>query len=186
MLLEDNRNGALDALFRHQLTDLLATRLLAAHTGSPSSFQPTTGGLSPKVLLRAIERLRSDSEADVSLAALASEAGLVALPLLPRLQGKHRALTACLAAPTPARAGHEHAARHRHFGRVSRRGAWLFLANRFRCGVQEADRRNPERLAKAHGLAAIALQIRQSLWGSRSSDPLDHRHGPHQTDGDGQ
>ncbi len=32
--------------------------------------------LSPKVLLRAIERLRSDSDADVSLAALASDAGL--------------------------------------------------------------------------------------------------------------
>lgn len=69
-------NGALDALFRHQLTDLLATRLLAAHTGSPATFQPTMGGLSPKVLLRAIERLRSDSDADVSLDALASDAGL--------------------------------------------------------------------------------------------------------------
>jgi len=67
---------ALDALFRQQLTDLLATRLLAAHTGSPTTFQPTMGGLSPKVLLRAIERLRSESDADVSLAALASEAGL--------------------------------------------------------------------------------------------------------------
>jgi AraC family transcriptional regulator len=69
-------NGALDTLFRHQLTDLLATRLLAAHTGSPTTFQPTIGGLSPKVLLRAIERLRSDSDTDVSLAALASDAGL--------------------------------------------------------------------------------------------------------------
>ena len=39
----------------------------------------------------------------------------VALPLLPRLQGKHRAFTACLAAPVPARAGHEHAARHRRY-----------------------------------------------------------------------
>ena len=69
-------NAALDALFRHQLTDLLATRLLAAHTGSPTTFQPTMGGLSPKALRRAIERLRSDSDADVSLAALASDAGL--------------------------------------------------------------------------------------------------------------
>jgi AraC family transcriptional regulator len=69
-------NAALDALFRQQVTDLLATRLLAAHTGSPTTFQPTMGGLSPKVLLRAIERLRSDSDADVSLAALASDAGL--------------------------------------------------------------------------------------------------------------
>jgi AraC family transcriptional regulator len=69
-------NEALDALFRQQLTDLLATRLLAAHTGSPTTIQPTRGGLAPKTLLRAIERLRSDSDADVSLAALASEAGL--------------------------------------------------------------------------------------------------------------
>jgi AraC family transcriptional regulator len=70
-------NGALDTLFRHQLTDLLATRVLAAHTGSPATtIQPIMGGLSPKVLLRATERLRSDSDADVSLAALASDAGL--------------------------------------------------------------------------------------------------------------
>src|SRR5712671_1071208 len=69
-------NGALDTLFRHQLTDLLATRVLVAHTGSPTTIQPTMGGLSPKVLLRATERLRSDSDADVSLAALASDAGL--------------------------------------------------------------------------------------------------------------
>jgi AraC family transcriptional regulator len=69
-------NGALDSLFRHQLTDLLATRVLAAHTGSPTTLQPTLGGLSPNVLRRAVERLRSDSDADVSLAALASDAGL--------------------------------------------------------------------------------------------------------------
>ena len=68
--------AALDALFRHQLTDLLATRLLAAHFGAPATLLPAMGGLSPKVLGRAIERLRSDSEADVSLAALASDAGL--------------------------------------------------------------------------------------------------------------
>lgn len=69
-------NGVLDTLFRHQVTDLLTTRVLAAHTGSPATFQPTMGGLSPKVLLRAIERLRSDSDADVSLDALASDADL--------------------------------------------------------------------------------------------------------------
>jgi AraC family transcriptional regulator len=68
--------AALDALFRHQLTDLLATRLLVAHSGSPATFKPVMGGLSPKVLRRAIERLRSDSNADVSLAALAEDAGL--------------------------------------------------------------------------------------------------------------
>jgi len=69
-------SAALDSLFRHQLTDLLTTRLLAAHAGSPATFQPVMGGLSPKVLGRAIERLRSDSDADVSLAALAADAGL--------------------------------------------------------------------------------------------------------------
>ncbi|WP_441244786.1 helix-turn-helix transcriptional regulator [Tardiphaga sp. 768_D3_N2_1] len=69
-------NAALDALFRQQVTDLLATRLLAAHTGAPAAFQQTVGGLAPKTLLRAIERLRSDSDTDVSLSALASDAGL--------------------------------------------------------------------------------------------------------------
>jgi AraC family transcriptional regulator len=69
-------NEALDALFRQQLTDLLATRLLAAHTGSPNTIQLVKGGLAPKTLLRAIERLRSGSDADLSLAALSSEAGL--------------------------------------------------------------------------------------------------------------
>ncbi|MFC5067279.1 helix-turn-helix transcriptional regulator [Flaviflagellibacter deserti] len=69
-------NEVLDTLFRQQLTDLLATRLLAAHTGSPTTIPPVMGGLAPKTLLRAIERLRSDSDADVSLATLASEAGL--------------------------------------------------------------------------------------------------------------
>jgi AraC family transcriptional regulator len=69
-------NEALDALFRQQLTDLLATRLLAAHSGSRTTIQPVRGGLTPKTLLRAIERLRSDSDMDVSLAALAADAGL--------------------------------------------------------------------------------------------------------------
>jgi AraC family transcriptional regulator len=69
-------NAALDALFRQQLTDLLATRLLAAHSGAPAQVQPVVGGLAPKVLMRAIERLRSESDADVSLAALAIDAGL--------------------------------------------------------------------------------------------------------------
>lgn len=68
--------SALDTLFRQQMTDLLATRLLTAHTSLRSTFQPAVGGLSPTVLRRAIERLRSDSDADVSLAMLASDAGL--------------------------------------------------------------------------------------------------------------
>jgi AraC family transcriptional regulator len=69
-------NEALDALFRHQLTDLLATRLLSAHAGTPTTFQRARGGLSPTTLSRAIDRLRSDSSTDVSLAALAADAGL--------------------------------------------------------------------------------------------------------------
>ena len=69
-------NEALDSLFRQQLTDLLATRMLAAHAGAPTAVQPIVGGLAPRVLMRAIERLRSESEADVSLAALAADAGL--------------------------------------------------------------------------------------------------------------
>ncbi|NEV00642.1 helix-turn-helix transcriptional regulator [Bradyrhizobium uaiense] len=69
-------NGALDTLFRQQLTELLATRLLVAHAGSSSTLQPVVGGLSPTTLRRAIERLRSDTDADVSLTALAADAGL--------------------------------------------------------------------------------------------------------------
>lgn len=66
----------LDAMFRQQLTDLLATRLLSAHAGSPPTLRPVSGGLPPRVLRRALERLRSESDADVSLAALAADAGL--------------------------------------------------------------------------------------------------------------
>jgi len=69
-------NQRLDALFRQQLTELLATRLLAAHSGVSAEVLPRSGGLSPHILRRAIERLRSDSDADVSLAALARDAGL--------------------------------------------------------------------------------------------------------------
>jgi AraC family transcriptional regulator len=69
-------NAALDALFRQQLTDLLATRILAEHTGVPTTFEPIMGGLSPHTLRGAIERLGSDSGTDVSLTALASDAGL--------------------------------------------------------------------------------------------------------------
>ncbi|WP_433960683.1 helix-turn-helix domain-containing protein [Bradyrhizobium guangdongense] len=69
-------SAVLDALFRHQLNDLLATRILAAHSGSTAILQPTLGGLAPTTLRRAIERLHSDVDTDVSLAALASDAGL--------------------------------------------------------------------------------------------------------------
>lgn len=69
-------NAALDALFRQQLADVVATRLLSAHVGARTMFQPRLGGLSPNALRRAVERLRSGSDSDVSLAALASEVGL--------------------------------------------------------------------------------------------------------------
>ena len=66
----------LDAMFRQQLTDLLATRLLSAHAAIAAPPKPVSGGLPPRILRRALERLRSESDADVSLAALASDAGL--------------------------------------------------------------------------------------------------------------
>jgi len=69
-------NAVLDALFRQRLTDIIATRILAAHIGEPTTIEPIIGGLAPHALRRAIERLRSDSDSDVSLAALASDAGL--------------------------------------------------------------------------------------------------------------
>jgi AraC family transcriptional regulator len=69
-------NGALDVLFRQQMMELLATRLVVAHAGSQTQAAPVVGGLAPKVLQRTIERLRSDSDTDVSLAALAADAGL--------------------------------------------------------------------------------------------------------------
>ncbi len=87
-------NETLDTLFRQQLSDLLATRLLSAHTGLPPAYQPALGGLSPMVLRRAIERLRSDSDADVSLAALASDAGLSRFHFCRAFKGKHGAFTA--------------------------------------------------------------------------------------------
>jgi AraC family transcriptional regulator len=63
-------------VFGQQMTDLLATRLLVAHAVSPAPVRPAIGGLSPTALRRAIERLRSDVDADVSLAALALEVNL--------------------------------------------------------------------------------------------------------------
>ena len=179
-------NAALDALFRHQLTDLLATRLLAAHTGSPAAFQPTMGGLSPTALRRAIERLRSDSDADVSLAALASDAGLSRFHFCRAFKEstglsphawlrQHRLEQAMNMLRDPD-----------DIGRVGGGGAWLCLANRVCGGVQEADRRNPERLAQARALAAIARQVRQSLWGRHSSGSLDTTVPTQITEGDKQ
>lgn len=55
---------------------LLAMRVIAAYIGQARAYHPTVGGLSPSVLRRAIDRLRSDNDADITLAALASDAGL--------------------------------------------------------------------------------------------------------------
>ena len=140
-------NAALDTLFRQQLTDLLATRLLAAHTGAPTTFQPIMGGLSPNALRRAIERLRSDSDTDVSLAALASDAGLSrfhfcrafkeSTGLSPHAWLRQHRLEQAMNMLRDTDASVVSVAS----------GAWLCLANRLRRGVQEADRRDPERLA---------------------------------------
>src|SRR5712691_9778173 len=54
--------------------------------------------------------------------------------------------------------------------------AWPFVADRFRCSVQKT----PESQASA----AITLQVRQSLWRSRRSDPLDHHGADSQPDGE--
>ena len=67
---------AIDNLFRQQLTCVLATHLLRVHAGHSPSHESAAGGLSPSALRRAIERLQSESDADVSLAALADEANL--------------------------------------------------------------------------------------------------------------
>ena len=64
------------SLFRQQLTDLLATRMLAAHAGAPTAVQPIVGGLAPRVLMRAIERLRS--ERGLTLLLITHDMGLVA------------------------------------------------------------------------------------------------------------
>jgi AraC family transcriptional regulator len=147
-------SAALDALFRQRLTYLLATCLLAAHTGSPVTTQPVIGGLSPTALRRAIERLRSDSDEDVSLTALASGAGLSrfhfcrafkeSTGLSPHAWLRQHRLEQTM---NMLRDSSESIA-------VDRSSAWLFLANRFRRGVQEADRRNPKRLAATRALAA--------------------------------
>jgi hypothetical protein len=47
-----------------------------------------------------------------------------------------------------------------------------------------AEAAKHERLVEARALAAISLQVRQSLWGSHSSDPLDHHGTPIQSDGE--
>ena len=156
-------NVVVDTLFRHQLMDLLATRLLAAHVGAPSTFQPTRGGLSPVVLRRAIERLHSDIDADVSLATLASDAGLSRFHFCRAFKEEHRAFPTCLAAPATARGGQKHAARHRRVGHLDRGRARLFFPDRVRRRLQEADRGYPEQLATACTLTASPMRGTASL-----------------------
>ena len=87
----------------------------------------------------------------------------VALPFLPRLQGEHRAFPSRLAAAIPARAGHEHAARHRRNDRFGRSGARLCLADGLRRGIQAINRRNAERLATARALAETSDRSRSAF-----------------------
>jgi hypothetical protein len=46
-------------------------------------------------------------------------------------------------------------------------------AKRLRRGVQMIDRRNSNRLPATHALAAVSLQVRQSLWGSGTHGSLE-------------
>lgn len=102
---------ALDALFRQQLTDLLATRLLSAHTGTPASTQPALGGLAPTALRHRAPALGQRRRPVARRARRRCAA--VAFPFLPRLQAEHRAVAACLVAAAPTGAGLDPAARHR-------------------------------------------------------------------------
>jgi hypothetical protein len=51
--------------------------------------------------------------------------------------------------------------------------AGLFVPNRVRPGVPEADGRNSDRLAPTRCLTAIALQVEQSLWRRRTPASLE-------------
>ena len=85
-------NAALDTLFRQQLTDLLATRLLAAHAGTPTTSSRPSAGCAECAAPR--HRTLALGQRCRRLARGARfGCRAVALPLLPRLQGKHRAFT---------------------------------------------------------------------------------------------
>jgi len=66
----------IDSLLRQQLTFVLATYLLKAHSGHSLKPLKATGVLSPRALRRALERLDSSCDNDVSLEALANDVGL--------------------------------------------------------------------------------------------------------------
>ena len=147
----------LDTLFRQQLTDLLATRILAEHTGMPTTLQPVRGAFSP-VLRRAIERLRSDSDADVSLAALASDAGLSrfhfcrafkeSAGLSPHAWLRQYRLEQAM-----------DTLRDTDVTIVGGREAWLRLADCLRRGVRNRPAK-PRAIGDTRSVATIALQYR--------------------------
>jgi hypothetical protein len=122
-------------------------------------------------------RLRLYIDADSS-SRLSHRAWPVALPLLPSLQGKHRDRTARLAAPKyrSITMNMLHDTDAWNFCRWRRSSATRLV--RLRRGVQRLAGRKPERLATPHALAAIALQVQQSLWRSCISGPLDHEGAP--------
>ncbi len=166
-------NAALDALFRQQLTDLLATRLLAAHTGSPAAIGPVTGGLAPKTLLRAIDRLRSDGDTDVSLEALASDAGLSrfhfarafkqSTGLSPHAWLRQHRLEQAMNMLRDTDAS------------VAAVAAELGYASQtaFAAAFRKLTGETPTDWRRRVASTAITLEVQQSLWRSRNSNQLD-------------
>jgi AraC family transcriptional regulator len=65
-----------EVLFREHLIGAISAHLLAHNTNASRKSERAIGGLSPSVLRRALERLQSSDDDDVSLAALAREANL--------------------------------------------------------------------------------------------------------------
>ena len=146
----------------------LATRLLAAHTGSPDTVAAgAAAGWRPRPCAAPSSACARTAMCDVSLAcagcrrpacpastsAAPSRTGTGALPAAPRLR-QHRLEQAM-----------NDAARHRRVRRLGRGRARLRLADRLCRCVSKVDRGIAKRLAATHALAAIALQSRQSRWG---------------------
>ncbi|AMD57547.1 hypothetical protein AWN88_04725 [Agrobacterium tumefaciens] len=66
----------LEALYRQQITSLIAVHLLKGPDHAAEDPGRASGGLAPHVLRTVLERLASDDELDFSLGALAAEANL--------------------------------------------------------------------------------------------------------------
>jgi AraC family transcriptional regulator len=166
-------SAALDALFRHQLNDLLATRLLAAHAGAPAVFQPAVGGLAPMALRRAIERFALGRR----YGRIPCRAGFGCRPVA--LLHFCRAFKERRARRTPgcASTGLEQAMKMLRDtddpGRSIAARAWLLLANGLAAGIQESRPAKPRAIGGGV-LAVIALQRRQSS--GQAPDQLDHHH----------